>query len=192
MDLSKPLKTQFKNDYFGLELVGDIRLYKEIYGAIELGNEKRTSQSEQINFTTTGSYIKFGFDYNMYKNWKGMNNAIFLGMRFCNSFHKQKVNEYEIYQLDHYWPEESISSGPEIRERDQLKAGWIEIIAGMKVRVFNNFYMGFSLRLNRLLNDTVPQNFDNLYIPGFNKKTDENIWGAGFNYTLTYAIPIKI
>ena len=192
MDLSKPLITQFKNDYFGLELVGDIRLYKEIYGAIELGNEKRTSQSEQINFTTTGSYIKFGFDYNMYKNWKGMNNAIFLGMRFCNSFHKQKVNEYEIYQLDHYWPEESISSGPEIRERDQLKAGWIEIIAGMKVRVFNNFYMGFSLRLNRLLNDTVPQNFDNLYIPGFNKKTDENIWGAGFNYTLTYAIPIKI
>ena len=88
--------------------------------------------------------------------------------------------------------EESISSGPEIRERDQLKAGWIEIIAGMKVRVFNNFYMGFSLRLNRLLNDTVPQNFDNLYIPGFNKKTDENIWGAGFNYTITYAIPIKI
>ena len=147
MDLSKPLKTQFENDYFGLELVGDIRLYKEIYGAIELGNEKRTSQSEQINFTTTGSYIKLGFDYNMYKNWKGMNNAIFLGMRFCNSFHKQKVNKYEIYQLDHYWPEESISSGSEI-ERDQLKAGWIEIIAGMKVRVFNNFYMGFSLRLN--------------------------------------------
>ena len=192
MDLSKPLKTQFENDYFGLELVGDIRLYKEIYGAIELGNEKRTSQSEQINFTTSGSYIKLGFDYNMYKNWKGMNNAIFLGMRFCNSFHKQKVNEYEIYQLDHYWPEEPISSGPEIKERDQLKAGWIEIIAGMKVRIFNNFYMGFSLRLNRLLSDTPPRNFDNLYIPGFNKKTDENIWGAGFNYTLTYAVPIKI
>ena len=192
MDLSKPLKTQFENDYFGLELVGDIRLYKEIYGAIELGNEKRTSQSEQINFTTSGSYIKLGFDYNMYKNWKGMNNAIFLGMRFCNSFHKQKVNEYEIYQLDHYWPEEPISSGLEITERDKLKAGWIEIIAGMKVKIFNNFYMGFSLRLNRLLSDTLPRNFDNLYIPGFNKKTDENIWGAGFNYTLTYAVPIKI
>ena len=192
MDLSKPLRTQFENDYFGLELVGDIRLFRDIYGAIELGNEKRTNQSEQINFTTSGSYIKLGFDYNMYKNWKGMNNAIFLGMRFCNSFHKQKVNEYEIYQLDHYWPEKPISSGPEITERDQLKAGWIEIIAGMKVRIFNNFYMGFSLRLNRLLSDTLPRNFDNLYIPGFNKKTDENIWGAGFNYTLTYAIPIKI
>ena len=192
LDLSKPLKTQFENNYFGLELVGDIRLYKEIYGAVELGNEQITKQSEQINFTTSGTYIKIGFDYNMYKNWKGMNNAIFLGMRFCNSFHKQEVNEYEIYQLTHYWSEEPISKGPEIGERDQLKAGWIEIVAGMKVRVFNNFYMGFSLRLNRLLSNTSPRNFDNLYIPGFNKKTDENVWGAGFNYTLTYAIPIKI
>ena len=192
LDLSKPLKTQLDNDYFGLELVGDIRLYKEIYGAIELGNEKATIQSEQINFTTSGSYIKLGFDYNMYKNWKGMNNSIFLGMRFCNSFHNQVVNEYLVYQLDHYWPEETISYGPEIGDRDQLSARWIEVLAGIKVKVWDNFYMGFSLRLNRLLNDSTPENFDNLYIPGFNKKTDENIWGAGFNYTITYSIPIKV
>ena len=52
--------------------------------------------------------------------------------------------------------------------------------------------MGFSLRLNRLMSDIRPDNFDNLYIPGFNKKTDENVWGAGFNYTITYAIPVKL
>ena len=67
-----------------------------------------------------------------------------------------------------------------------------KLVAGIKVKMFNNFYMGFSVRLNRLFNDTTPENFDNLYLPGFNKKTDENVWGAGFNYTLTYAIPIKI
>ena len=192
LDLSKPVMAQLDKDYFGLEFVGDIRLFKEIYGAIELGNEKKTTQSEQINFTTTGTYIKLGFDYNMFQNWKGMNNAIFIGMRFCNSFHKQEVNQYEVYQLHHYWPEEPIINGPEIRERDKLKASWVEVIAGIKVKMFNNFYMGFSVRLNRLFNDTTPENFDNLYLPGFNKKTDENVWGAGFNYTLTYAIPIKI
>ena len=52
--------------------------------------------------------------------------------------------------------------------------------------------MGLSLRLNRLMSDTSPSNFDNLYIPGFNKKTDENVWGAGFNYSLSYAIPVKL
>jgi hypothetical protein len=70
IDLSKPIMAQLNKDFFGLELVGDIRLFSELYGAIELGNERKTQQSERINFTTSGSYLKFGFDYNMYKNWK--------------------------------------------------------------------------------------------------------------------------
>ena len=103
-------------------------------------------------------------------------------MRIGNSFHKQKVNEYEPYQINHYWPAEIIKKGPEIREQDALSARWVEIIAGIKVKIINNIYMGFSLRLNRLMRDTRPGNFDNLYIPGFNKKTDENV-GGWFNYT---------
>ena len=192
LDLSKPFMAQLDNGYFGLELVGDIRLFSEFYGAIELGNEKKTQQSEQINYTTTGNYIKLGFDYNLYKNWKGMNNAIYLGLRIGNSFHKQKVNEYEPYQINHYWPAEIIKKGPEIREQDALSARWVEVITGIKVKMINNIYMGFSLRLNRLMSDIRPDNFDNLFIPGFNKKTDENVWGAGFNYTITYAIPVKL
>jgi hypothetical protein len=121
-----------------------------------------------------------------------MNNAIYLGMRIGNSFFKQKVNEYEPYQINHYWTTEIIKNGPEIREQDALSARWVEFIAGIKVKMINNLYMGFSIRLNRLMNDTRPDNFDNLYIPGFNKKTDENVWGAGFNYTLTYSIPVKL
>jgi hypothetical protein len=192
LDLSKPVMAQFDKDFFGLELVGDIRLFSEFYGAIELGNEKKTQQSEQINFTCSGSYLKLGFDYNLYENWKGMNNAIYLGMRIGNSFFKQKVNGYKPYQINHYWTTEIIKNGPEIREQDALSARWIEVIAGIKVKMINNLYMGFSIRLNRLMNDTRPDNFDNLYIPGFNKKTDENVWGAGFNYTLTYSIPVKL
>jgi hypothetical protein len=51
--------------------------------------------------------------------------------------------------------------------------------------------MGFSLRLNRLLGSTSSENFGVLFIPGFNRVTDENIFGSSFNYTLTYSIPFK-
>ena len=190
LDLSKPVMAQLDKDFFGLELVGDIRLFSEFYGAIELGNEKKTQQSEQINFTTTGSYLKLGFDYNLYENWKGMNNAIYLGMRIGNSFFKQKVNEYEPYQINHYWTTEIIKNGPEIREQDALSARWVEFIAGIKVKMINNLYMGFSIRLNRLMNDTRPDNFDNLWIPGFNKVTDGARFGLNVNYTLSYFIPV--
>ena len=192
IDLIKPVTAQFEKDYFGLELVGDLRLYGDFYIAAEIGNEKRTEQSELINFTTAGSYIKLGFDYNMFKNWKGMNNAIHIGLRLCNSFHSQTVNSYETYNLNHYWPTEITQNGFQTGERESLNARWAEVVVGIKVRLIDNFYMGFSLRMNRLFSDTEPNNFDNLYIPGFNRKTDENVWGAGFNYTLTYAIPIRL
>ena len=63
--------------------------------------------------------------------------------------------------------------------------------AGLKVETFNNVYLGFSLRLNKLLSDSKPDNFDTLFIPGFNKVTDDNTFGSGFNYTLTYSIPLR-
>ncbi|MEE3035248.1 MAG: DUF6048 family protein [Bacteroidota bacterium] len=192
IDLSKPILSNIdKDDYRGIELVGDLGFLKDLYAAIEIGTEKKNIQSENINFTSSGSYLKLGVDYNMYENWKGMNNNIYLGIRLGNSFHKQTINEYDIYSKHHYWEEESTEEGYEIGEKSGLEARWLEFVAGIKVKIISNFYLGFSFRLNRLINHVSPKNFDNLYIPGFNKKTDENNWGGGFNYTITYSIPIN-
>ena len=76
-------------------------------------------------------------------------------------------------------------------EYSNLSGNWIEILLGIKVETFKNVYLGLSLRLNKLLSDEKPNNFGNLFIPGFNKVTDENTFGSGFNYTLTYSIPLK-
>ena len=76
-------------------------------------------------------------------------------------------------------------------EYSNLSGNWIEILIGLKVETFENIYFGLSLRLNKLISDNKPDNFNNLYIPGFNKVTDENTFGSGFNYTLTYSIPLK-
>ena len=92
---------------------------------------------------------------------------------------------------DFLWGNELITSGTGIGLRENLNASWIEFVSGIKVQVLKNIYMGVSIRLIRLLNDKKPLNFDNLYIPGFNKKTDENVFGAGLNYTISYSIPIK-
>ena len=193
IDLSKPILSNIKkDDYQGIELVGDLRFFKDLYAAIEIGTEKKIIQSENINFTAAGSYLKLGLDYNMYENWKGMSNNIYLGIRLGNSFHKQTINEYDIYSKHHYWQEESTRESYEVGEKSGLEGRWLEFVAGIKVKIVSNFYLGFSFRLNRLINHVSPENFDNLYIPGFNKKTDENNWGGGFNYTITYSIPINL
>ncbi len=190
LDIVKPINSQFNSDFQGLELVGDLRLNRRIFVAAEIGSEKKTQQSELINFTTSGSYIKVGVDYNFFNNWKGLNNALYLGLRLARSLHTHTVNSYELYQLDQYLIE-TTSEGFLVGEREQLSNGWIELIFGTKVQLLPNFYAGISARLNILLSNPQPKNFGNLYAPGFNKITDENKFGAGFNYTLTYSLPFR-
>ena len=76
-------------------------------------------------------------------------------------------------------------------DHSNLSGNWIEVVTGIKVEMFNNIYLGLSFRLNKLLSTKKPNNFDNLFIPGFNKVTDNNTWGSGFNYTLSYSIPLR-
>ncbi|MGA0431511.1 MAG: DUF6048 family protein [Flavobacteriaceae bacterium] len=191
IDLYRPIRSQIKEDFEGFELVGDLKVYNDLYVALELGNENRTLQSEQLNFSTKGNYLKLGIDYNMYDNWKGMNNQVYIGLRFGNSLHQQTVNNYTLYSTTHFWPEALISNSNATKTSPNLSAQWIEVLAGIKVQIIHNFYLGLSLRLNRLLNQKQPDNFNNLYLPGFNKVTDENNFGVGFNYTLTYSIPFR-
>jgi hypothetical protein len=74
--------SHFTISYKGLELVGDYRLTKKYFLAAELGNENKTTDDVRLNFTTKGSYLKVGFDYNAYENWLDMENVISIGMRY--------------------------------------------------------------------------------------------------------------
>jgi hypothetical protein len=75
-------------------------------------------------------------------------------------------------------------------EYDGLNASWLELLAGVKAELFANFFMGASIRLHVLITDKDSGVFTNIWIPGFNRKTDNSRFGWGFNYTLSYMLPI--
>lgn len=186
-DISKLARSFYEDDYKGLELVGDYRLTKKIYLAAELGTESKKVLEDRLTFVTEGTYIKVGADYNAYENWLGMSNLIYIGGRYGASTISQQLDSYTIYNANPYFGEEvEIISGEKF---DGLSASWIEVVAGVKVEVVKNLYAGFSLRLNYLVNDKKPENFSNLYIPGFNRTYDGN-FGVGFNYSISYFIPL--
>ncbi|WP_255566924.1 DUF6048 family protein [Flavobacterium litorale] len=191
-DLHRLSKGFYTDDYRGLELVADYRITKKIYIAGEIGNEDYTIDDRQLNFTTNGSYLKIGFDYNAYENWLDMENMIYAGMRYSFASFSQTLNSYTIYDnrvIDangiRYLDPVTVESGTEY---SGLTAHWVEVVGGIKAEVFDNLFLGFSLRLNYMITDTKPDNFDNLYIPGFNK-TYIGKFGAGFNYSISYFIP---
>jgi hypothetical protein len=187
IDLFKLTRTFYDKDYKGIEFVGDYRLTKKYFLAAELGNENKTTDDDRLNFTTKGTYLKVGFDYNAYQNWLNMENIISIGLRYGASTFSQELNSYKIYIANPYFEEVPVVlSGDKF---NGLTASWIEVVAGVKAKVFNNIFVGFSLRFNRLISNKQPNNFENLYIPGFNRTYNGN-FGAGINYTVTYFVPI--
>ena len=187
VDLHRLSKSFYDDNYRGLEIVGDYRLTKKFYIAGELGNEEKTVDDDHLNFTTNGSYFKVGFDYNAFENWLDMENMIYAGMRVGFSSFDHQVNSFKIYENNgNYYGQTIIAPGEKFSGQT---ASWVEIVGGVKAELFNNLYMGFSVRLNYLISNKEPEGFANLYIPGFNRTYDGK-FGAGFNYTLSYFIPI--
>ena len=191
IDLSRLIISQTSEGYTGLEIVGDYRLKQKLYIAGEFGNEKKTKQEDLYNFTTSGSYLKLGIDYNTYENWYGMNNSIFIGGRYAISSFSQTLNNFQYFDSNRYWNPDSFPNGSsEAVEFDGLTASWLEFVFGLKAELFSNLYLGGSIRLGFLVSNKEAEEFPNLFIPGFNKVTDDSKFGVGYNYSLTYLIPL--
>lgn len=202
VDLSRILVSFLEDNYSGLEIVGDYRLTQNLYLAAELGNEKKTigvnlgNKVESVdgqlyNFTASGSYIKAGIDYNTYGNWYGEQNMIFIGGRFAYSTFSQTVNDYKIFDTNRYWnPNDFAFGSTKELEFKGLNAAWLEFVVGIKAEMVKNLYFGASVRMGILVNQKKPEDFQNQFIPGFNKVTESSKFGVGYNYSITYLIPL--
>lgn len=193
VDLSKIVLSTIDEDYMGLELVGDYRLKQNLYLAAELGNEQRTIQEDLYNFTASGSYLKAGVDYNVYDNWYGMNNLIHVGGRYAFSTFNNTLNNYQIFSSNRYFEQDEFAFGSDQAEEfSGLNASWIEAVIGAKVELFKNLYLGASIRLGILItnnNKVGDARFPSLWIPGFNKVTDNSRFGTSYNYSISYFVP---
>lgn len=187
IDLSKQIRMLTESDYKGLVVVGDYRLLDKLFLTFEIGTEEKLIENEVLNFNTKGSFIKIGANYNVFNNFENLENEIYVGFRISSSKFDHQLNSFTIYSKDQYWNQNKITNTEFFKD---LSATWFELIFGFNAEVFNNTYMGLSLRLKRLLNQKEPTNFRNLYVPGFNKVLENNKVGVGLTYTVQFQIPI--
>ena len=186
LDFSKQIR-MLTEDYKGLSIYGDVKIKERLFIVSELGSDEKELRTDNLRSKFSGNYIKAGLNYNLYNNLPGLNNEIYVGFRFATSKFKSEISEYIIYNKDRFWSQDPIFDN--IINKG-LNANWVELIIGINAELLNNLFMGLSLRLNRMLNQKKPENFTNLYIPGFNKVTENNNFGTGLTYSLIYQIPI--
>lgn len=187
-DIGKIARSFLDDEYTGFELAADFRLKKDFYIAGELGFEEKNTITDYLDITSSGSYLKAGIDLNMYDNWLDMDNMIYAGFRVGASTFSHDLNSFTIYNTNQFWEPQFTSE--EVQEFSGLTAFWGELILGMKVELFNNLYMGLNVQLKVLASETVPDNFENVYIPGYGRTYDSTSIGTSYSYTLGYRIPL--
>jgi hypothetical protein len=105
----------------------------------------------------------------------------FGGIRYGYAF----FNDYadNIIIKDNYWGN---FTGDLYKK--SLHASWVEFVAGFKVELFTNFFLGWSLRGRVLISKTKSERPDPYWIPGFGKGNAKT--SVGFNYSIFYNIPL--
>lgn len=185
LDITKPTISFIENDFSGIEFVADWRINTRLFVAGEIGYTESTIEEDSFNHTANGTYLKLGVNYNLYTNWLDMDNETFLGARYGTSLYSNTLNNYTIAQNGNYF-DPKIADGIKY---NNLNTHWLEFVAGIKVEVFKNLYLGFMISFNKIIANNDPENFENTYSPGFGKISKTGS-GANFNYTISYRIPL--
>ena len=187
IDINKIVKSATDDDYKGLSISGDIRLKESFYVYSEIGNEEKQINSDYLNSSVKGTYLKFGVNFKMNNDIRTQN-IVYSGFNFGYSNFDQNINRYTIYNTNStYWGESTIN---EPKNLSNLNALWVELVFGLKTEILNNLFLGFELQLKSIIKQKNIQNISNLYIPGFNRTYDSSGLGAGFSYMVSYLIPI--
>ncbi|HEY5589928.1 MAG TPA: DUF6048 family protein [Paludibacter sp.] len=168
-------------DSYSMEAGVQFDLKKKYYPIVELGFAGADKISnENVGFKTNGLFGRVGVDINLIKpkkDSKPTNNLFLLGARLGMTNFAYDITNVKI--TDNYW---GGTESPDYMNQKSTKV-WFEIVAGVRVEVYKNVYMGWTVRNKNLLGQDAAGKVFPWYIPGFGINTSNN-WGV--NYTVGY------
>ena len=176
----------FKNNITTSMQVGvSASLSNKLYPTIEMGQSSTLKlMADQSSFTAKGFYEKIGVDFRINKaleNGKPTNNLMLLGLRLGFSSFNYSINHLPV--VDEYW------GGSSLTNYDNLRTNkvWYEIMAGIRVEILKNTYVGWNVRYKSLLSKKSTGEIYPWYIPGYGTNINSTPnWE--FNYTVGYYI----
>ena len=187
IDISRPIIQLAQKEPLGFEVMADYRVTKDLYIATELGSASEPTTEDYIAFHSKGQYGKIGFNYNAYENFPGMHNEIYAGLRYGFSRFQQELISFDIHDYYDYFGD---SYQTPHKKYTNLSAHWLGLHIGLKVEIVKNLFLNTSVQVKKIFSEKKPENFENLYIPGFGQRLLHNN-AVGFNYGISYLIPLK-
>jgi hypothetical protein len=162
----------------------DYEAWQDIYPVIEGGYQHVGIEKDIYRYTSSGLFIRAGVDVNLMQyEQTNVYEMIYGGLRYGFSNFSQKADEILI--REDYFGDLTGGSVPENR----INAHWISLVGGVRIELFRNVFMGWSVLGNLKLamgddSGMVPYN-----IPGFGP--GDKRASIVINYSLAYRFPLQ-
>lgn len=182
IDVAPLVENQFINKY-AYSYQGNlmVNLRNRFFPLVELGySGGEQTNSTGIYFRSSGVFEKIGVDLSLLMPKPEAtikNNYLLGGIRLGMSHFNYALNNAVL--TDEYW------GGTQTLNQNDISSTklWFEIVAGLRVSVHKNIYMGWNVRNKRLISKVSEGQTTPWYIPGYGIGNSA-VWG--FSYTVGY------
>lgn len=179
LDAISSVKTRTQTNFNGWELQGDID-FDRYYVVLEYGNWGRSLNADSAAYANSGTYWRAGVDVNFLTKDPDRN-VFFLGARYGRSVFTESLS---VTTYDPIW-----GLMADNFYHTDVHAWWIELTAGLKVKIWKILWLGYTGRFKFALSSDGTDEMIPHDVPGFGRTNKETAWG--FNYYLMLRIPIR-
>ena len=184
VDLWDPVMRLIGQKYGGVEALVELSLYNRFKPIIEVGLGAADNTPEDGNFTYKSAlspYFRIGMNYNFLFG-KTDDYQFHGGLRYgLSPFSFEVVDVSE--GAGGYWNEPTVFNVPS----QKSVVGYLGIVAGLKVKIIDNLFMGWSLKYNYILHESKCAYGEPWYIPGYGTRGSA-LSGA---FSVMYSFPLK-
>lgn len=182
LNIWDPVMRIFGQDY-GIGGV-DVRLnmYNRYIPTFEIGLGQARHTADEYGYTyrsPLAPYAKLGIDYNFLFN-SNPAYQLYGGLRYGLASFKYEVTGAT--DPGTYWGDKTTFDIPS----QSASAGWLEVVLGLRVRLWGNISAGWALRYHTILHQSHPVGGDPWYIPGYGTASSP----LSGSITISYTIPL--
>lgn len=183
LDLFTPAMRAFGTKYGLGEVAAEINLYNRYIPVLEFGLGQAENTPVDNNYTYKSAispFFRIGMNYNFFYG-SNPDYMLMIGLRYGFSPFKFEVTD--ISQQGGYWNEPMTYDIPS----QSVTAGYLQLLLALRVRIFDNFSMGWSVRYQSIMHESATPHGKAWYIPGFGARNRS----LNATFSLSYTIPLS-
>lgn len=169
----------YDKTFQGWEINADVDFYR-YYFAVDVGSWSRDFASDEGVYHNKGNYFRIGADVNFLLKDPDRN-LVFFGVRYGNGKFSETYQELSLNPI--YGNHTVTLVNPDVN------AHWYELAAGIRVKMWKFFWMGYTGRLKFGLSTNEKGSMLPSDVPGFGRTNRKETWG--FNYQLIFRVPFR-